>query len=122
MEDWMFLLQNLHTDKLFLLDTTTLTMNDHDERSMRGQNKILIKKRLMANAWAIKNISLSKKQIRILNGYSFLFCAIHSYVDNKKKDTLIYLIKAVEKIGCTTKIIILSIKLIIGYKNMQRLK
>ena len=36
-EDWMFMLENTQQDTVYLIDAVTLTMNDHDQRSMRAE-------------------------------------------------------------------------------------
>ncbi|RYF36547.1 MAG: hypothetical protein EOO38_27545, partial [Cytophagaceae bacterium] len=51
-EDWMFLLQNTqYGDVVQLVDALTLTMNDHDMRSMRADNQGLIKRLELAADW-----------------------------------------------------------------------
>jgi hypothetical protein len=41
MEDWLFLLENLANNKIFIKDEICLTMRQHDERSMSDNQKVL---------------------------------------------------------------------------------
>ncbi|MEJ7663701.1 MAG: glycosyltransferase family A protein [Hymenobacter sp.] len=44
-EDWLFMLENTqHGEPIQLVDAVTLTMNDHDQRSMRADNQCLIRR------------------------------------------------------------------------------
>ena len=51
-EDWMFMLENTqHGDTVQLVDAVTLTMNDHDQRSMRADNQGLVRRLDLAAGW-----------------------------------------------------------------------
>jgi len=63
MEDWMFLLQNLESKQLLIIDRITLTMLDHEDRSMRKDNHDIIKKKLSATERIDINLKLTKKSI-----------------------------------------------------------
>ncbi len=121
-EDWMFIMQNLEHDRVYLIDKYMIIMNDHDNRSMRGNNMRIIKKHLLAAVWMERKISLTSKQKRILWGYCYHFCAIYSYIDGKTGDTFQYLFKSVRLIGIGNASALLLIKNIIGYKLIQNLK
>lgn len=44
----MFLVQNLIEDKMYIGDRVTMSVNDHDQRSMRSDNQKVIKGKLLA--------------------------------------------------------------------------
>lgn len=80
-EDWMFILQNTQHDTLLLLDDVTLTMNDHDERSMRSDNQALINNLERAANWMQQHLTLTPSQRRRLLGRVYYTCAIHAHID-----------------------------------------
>ena len=122
MEDWMFLIQNLTKNKIYIIDRITITMNDHEERSMKNDNQQIIQRRLLAADWLKKNVPLSPRQQKTLDGYSYYFCAIHSYLDCKRNQALYFSWKFIRQIGFTTEVDILFLKIIIGYRMIQKLK
>lgn len=122
MEDWMFICQNLESDRLYIVDECTLTMNDHNERSMRGDNGDIIRKRLLASDWIKCNIRLSKFQERILFGFSYLFCSVHAYLDGKRADAFKFLSKSIIFSGIEKSKILLLIKIVVGYNFIHGLK
>lgn len=80
-EDWMFLLQNTQHDAVQLVDALTLTMNDHDERSMRADNQGLIRRLDLAAGWMQQHLALTPAQSRQLLGRVYYLCAIHAHID-----------------------------------------
>src|SRR4030095_16568189 len=58
MEDWLFLLENLANNKIFIKDEICLTMRQHDERSMSDNQKV-IEARKKATDWILKRLDLS---------------------------------------------------------------
>lgn len=122
MEDWMFLVQNLINDKIYVIDKTTVLIRDHAGRSMRSDNQLIIQKRLLATDWIIENLQLVPIQISTLKGYSFYFCAIHSYLDNDLKNGLKFWWKAVNEIGLRKELLMLLPKILIGKKLIEVLK
>jgi glycosyltransferase involved in cell wall biosynthesis len=121
-EDWMFLVQNLVKDKIYIGEKVTMTVNDHDKRSMRSDNQEVIKKRLLAKDWIISNVSLSDSQIKILESHTYYFCAIHSYLDNRRRDAFKYLFNSVKMSGVNLRLGLLLIKTLLGYQLVQRIK
>lgn len=84
-EDWMFMLENTqYGDVVQLLDALTLTMNDHDMRSMRADNQGLIKRLELAAIWMQQNLKLTEVQRRQLLGRVYYLCAIHAYADEQR--------------------------------------
>ena len=80
-EDWMFILQNTQHDQLLLLDDVTLTMDDHEGRSMRADNEVLIQHLELAAGWMQEHLTLSPWQSRRLLGRVYYTCALHAHLD-----------------------------------------
>jgi GalNAc5-diNAcBac-PP-undecaprenol beta-1,3-glucosyltransferase len=87
-EDWMFMLENTQQDRVYLVDAVTLTMNDHDQRSMRSDNSALVRRLLLALDWMRARIQLSPAQRGVLTGRLYYLCAIHSYADGHRAEAL----------------------------------
>ena len=87
-EDWMFMLENTQQDRIYLIDAVTLTMNDHDQRSMRSDNTALVLRLQLALAWMRRRVALTPAQRRVLTGRVFYLCAIHAYADGHRADAL----------------------------------
>jgi glycosyltransferase involved in cell wall biosynthesis len=121
-EDWMFLVQNLIEDKIYIGDKVTMSVNDHDRRSMRSDNQEVIKGKLLAKDWIIKNVTLSSDQVRILERHTYYFCTIHSYLDNRRRDALKYLFNSAKKSGINFRLGLLLIKTLLGYEAVQKIK
>lgn len=120
-EDWVFLIENLHRDKIYLVDKCTVVMSDHDQRSMRGNQNKIISARLYALKWLLENYSFSDFQIKILCGNSYLFCAIHCYIDGNRRNGLRNLYLAIKYLGIEFRTILLSLKLLFGQKIIKKL-
>ena len=121
-EDWMFLVHNLVKDKIYISDKVTSTMNDHDQRSMRNNNQELIKSKLLAKDWIISNLNLSSGQLKIVEGHTYYFCAIHSYLDNRRRDAFKYLFDSVKRDGVNLRLGLLLVKTLLGYQLVQKFK
>ena len=122
LEDWIFLVQNLLNEKIYLIDKVTMLVNDHPGRSMKADNRVIIDKRLLAMNWITENVSLNEKQRKTVEGNSYYFCSIHSYLDADRKAGMNYLKKAIDNIGINTQIIKLYIKILIGRNMIRRLR
>ncbi|HEX8145382.1 MAG TPA: glycosyltransferase family A protein [Pyrinomonadaceae bacterium] len=118
-EDWMFMVQNLASDRLYLSDHVTITMIDHAQRSMRGDNREIIRKNRLARDWIVENVSLSAAQRKVLDGYSHYFCAIHSYLDGDRREGLRHLFSAVKGTGLNARVAALLLKIIAGQKLLH---
>ncbi|MFD2720963.1 glycosyltransferase family 2 protein [Hymenobacter monticola] len=94
-EDWMFMLQNMQHDRLLLIDAVTLTMDDHDARSMRVDNQALVQRLELAAGWITQHVQLSNAQRRRLLGRLYHLCAIHMHVDGHWRKALGYAQRAV---------------------------
>ena len=87
-EDWMFMLENTQDDRVYVVDAVTLTMNDHDQRSMRSDNTALVRRLQLALAWMLARLRLTPEQRRTLMGRVYYLCAIHAYADDHRADSL----------------------------------
>ncbi len=87
-EDWMFMLENTQQDTVYLVDAVTLTMNDHDQRSMRADNSGLVRRLIAAGEWMQQRLRMSASQMRQLLGHVHYLCAIHSYMDGHRSAAL----------------------------------
>lgn len=121
MEDWLFLLANLESDKIFIRDKICVTMRQHVERSMSNNQKV-IKARWRATDWALKNLSFSDAEEKKLIAWSHYFCGVHQYLDFNKFGALQETMKAIRLAGIHQKFISLLFKSIIGKKLIARLK
>lgn len=119
-EDWMFMVQNLASDRMYLSDRVTISLVDHDNRSMRGNNQEIIRKNRLARDWILENVPLSEDQKRILDGYSHYFCAIHSYLDTDRARGLNHLYHAFKRIGVNRRVAALLLKMIVGRKLLLK--
>ncbi len=116
MEDWMCLAQNVEKSPVYLIDQTTITVADHDDRSMRVDADRITKKRLMATEWLIERLTLTKAQEAKLWAYTYKFCGIHYYADFQQKEALKYWRKFYNHTGLTKESVILGLKFLLGRK------
>jgi len=120
-EDWLFFLQNLQGQRIYLIDRVTLLMVDHDDRSMRQNDRILIEKTLLSREWIHKHVRLKEAEIHRLDAHLNYFCAIHSYVDFRRKEAFNFLINAFRNGGIKKKYLVLLAKIMIGRKILLKL-
>lgn len=113
MEDWLFLIQNLVQNKIHIIDKVTITMNDHDDRSMRTNNAVIIERRLRANQWIHDQLSLEDIDRKVLDANTYYFCAIHYFIDKNYKKSREMLSKAIKKGGLKLKFIKLRLRLLL---------
>jgi GalNAc5-diNAcBac-PP-undecaprenol beta-1,3-glucosyltransferase len=118
MEDWIFFMENLQQDSLYLIAEISVLMRNHEGRSMQ-QNKLVIERRLSAYQFIKATIPLSASEGKILSSSTDYFCAVHSYLDDNKKQARSFLNSAIKQSGRTFKTVVLSFKLIAGRKVSQ---
>jgi|GEM_PF-684792 len=117
-EDWLFFLQNLQQQKIFLVDKVTLLMVDHDDRSMRSDNRLLVEKTFYAKEWILKHVKLNPAERKQLDAHVHYFCAIHTYLDHERGKALKFLFAAIRFGGIKRKYLILLAKIIAGRKGI----
>jgi glycosyltransferase involved in cell wall biosynthesis len=121
LEDWMFLLQNLQRDKIYLIDKVTITVRHHDNRSM-SMNQRVINARKDAVKWSYDNLKLTEKQKKILLSYSAFFCGIHYYLDNNSKAALKETLFAMKIAGPKKEFVLLLLRSLLGRRLINWLK
>jgi len=121
-EDWMFMLENTqHGASVQVIDAVTLTMNDHDQRSMRADNQGFIRRLELAADWMQEHLTLTTEQRRRLLGRVYYLCAIHAYADGYRGQALRFARSAIP--GLTiSQVILLVIRIVLGPKLIALLK
>ncbi|WP_338814380.1 glycosyltransferase family A protein [Bernardetia sp. Wsw4-3y2] len=122
-EDWIFLFRNLfaHNIPIYVIDKTTITVNDHPNRSMADNQKV-ISARLEATTFLENEVSLSDAELIILKGHSYQFCAVHSYIDKNRKQAFYFWKKMVSYLGYNKNTLILGMKILVGKSFIEKLK
>lgn len=120
-EDWMFLVENLQQDKIFIIDKVAVLMLQHEGRSM-GQNALLIERRIKATERLCRKISFTKKQQDQLWAYTFVFCSVHAYLDYQKSNAIFYLRKAAALAGWNRYFALTLLKYVVGRKFIEKIK
>ncbi len=107
-EDWMFMLENTQHDRVYVVDAVTLTMNDHDQRSMRSDNTALVRRLQLALEWMLRRVTLTPAQRGILTGRVYYLCAIHAYADDHRAEAWRYARRAVPHLPAATAAVLLA--------------
>ena len=121
MEDWLFLLENLADNKIFIKDEICITMRQHDERSMSNNQKV-IEARRKANDWILRRLNLSTAAKRTLLAWSHFFCGIHEYLDHKRRAAMKEAIAAIKEDGMQKHFLLLLAKSIVGRKWIKTIR
>lgn len=121
-EDWMFMIQNLRHNKVYIIDKVTIRMGDHDDRSMRSNNQLIIERTYRARDWVLSNVELNEAEKRTLNAHVNYFSSIHSYIDNRRIDAFKYLSKAIGLMGIHKKYVSLFLKILAGQNQVNQFK
>ncbi|UOQ67221.1 glycosyltransferase family 2 protein [Hymenobacter volaticus] len=120
-EDWMFMLENTQHDTVYLVDTVTLTMNDHDARSMRADNTALVRKLQLSLEWMLAHIVLTPLQCQLLSGRVYYLCAIHAYADGHRIEALRFARQALPSLSWPQKAMLI-IRCVLGPQLISLLK
>lgn len=118
MEDWLFLLENLAGNKIFIKDEICVTMRQHEERSMQN-NRQVIEARKKATEWVLNYIDLSPSNKKKLIAWSHYFCGIHQYLDHKRQAAIKEAVKAIRKGGLNRSFLLLLVKSVVGRKLIK---
>ena len=118
MEDWLFLLANLASNKIFIRDQVCVSMRQHDERSMSNNQKV-IEARRKATDWALYTLELTPGQKKILIAWSHYFCGVHEYLDHKRGAAVREAIAAIKGDGLHRPFLLLFGKSIVGRKLIK---
>ena len=120
-EDWMFMLENTQQDTVYLIDAVTLTMNDHDARSMRADNTGLVRRLIAAAGWMKSRLRMSESQFKRLLGHVYYLCAIHCYMDGHRSEALSHWRRAWPGIGWHRRLPLLA-RILAGITAVNWLK
>jgi GalNAc5-diNAcBac-PP-undecaprenol beta-1,3-glucosyltransferase len=120
-EDWIFNMLNLKEHKIYLIDKVGMTIVNHDTRSMANNQKA-IEGRLKAMQFIKEKISFAHQEAKELVGYSYQFCATHSYIDGRRKQALLFWFKTVKNLGVQKSTILLFVKILIGKKLISKIR
>jgi len=121
MEDWLFLLENLEGNKIFIKDEICVTMRQHEERSMNDNQKV-IDARIKATDWLLNKLELSPLQRKKVIAWSHYFCGIHQYLDHKRNAAVKEAVKAIKTAGLQKDFLLLLAKSIVGRKFIVRIR
>lgn len=121
MEDWLFLLDNLSGNKIFIRDEICVTMRQHDERSM-SNNQQVIEARKKATDWALKRLELTPAKKKTLIAWSHYFCGVHEYLDHKRSAAVNEARKAIMADGFNKSFLLLLAKSMVGRKLIKAIR
>lgn len=121
MEDWLFLLANLQSNKIFIKDEICVIMRQHDERSMNNNQKV-IAARWKAVDWLLRNLTFTGGEKKTLIAWSHYFCGIHQYMDHKRSASVQEVITAIKSEGLKKPFLVLLIKSIVGRKFISAIR
>ena len=121
MEDWLFLLDNLAGNKIYIKDEVCVTMRQHDERSMNDNQKV-IKARRKATEWAMNRLGLSPSNKKTLIAWSHYFCGIHEYLDFRRGAAIKEALSAIKGEGLQKYFLLLLAKSIVGRKLIKAMR
>lgn len=120
LEDWMFWVENLVSDKLLLLEEHTIIVNVHQQRSLELNNPEIANRRLLAQTWLLQHVPLKASYKRTLTAYSYYFAAIHHYLDQNRVLALKNWITSVKGAGLNWEFITLLGKILVGRKLLLK--
>ena len=121
-EDWMYHFVNLRCDKIYIVDSITYHVNDHDDRSMMSNHSIIIQKIKISKKWIINKVKLNLNEIKELNAFVHYFSAMHAYSDNASTEAIKELYEAYRIKGLCLAYATLCIKCILGKKLISVIK
>ncbi|QJX47562.1 glycosyltransferase family 2 protein [Hymenobacter taeanensis] len=120
-EDWMFMLQNMEHDHLYLVDAATVIMNDHDDRSMRADHRTMSDRWLKLPSWFDEHLHLTQVQRQQLLGHIYYLCAIHAYAADARNEALLYAWKALPALSVRQAAVLVA-RCMIGVGGVGLLK
>jgi hypothetical protein len=120
-EDWLFLLENLADNKIFIKDEVCITMRQHDERSIHDNRKV-IEARRKGTDWILRNLKFSSADKKTLIAWSHHFCGVHEYLDYKRRPAMNEAIAAIKEIILQKHFWLLFVKSILGKKLIKAIR
>jgi len=122
LEDWMFFLQNFRNNKVYLLDQVTISLNNHENRSMKTNHAAIVKKAMLAFEWVKEKVELSEAETKILKAQIEYFSAIHCYLGNHRVQTAKHLFNAIAANGPMVRYAVLFLKSLPGHRILTKFK
>ncbi|MEM8527755.1 MAG: glycosyltransferase family 2 protein [Bacteroidota bacterium] len=120
-EDWIFLMRNLQAHQIFLIDKLTITMIDHDGRSMKD-HPVKIERKLNTAAYLLERMRLTNKEQKKLLGYAYYHASIHAYLMFNRMEAVKLIRKSIFYLGVNGKIALLTAKSFIGKRIVNFIK
>jgi len=120
-EDWLFLLENLVDNKIFIKDEICITMRQHDGRSIHNNRKV-IEARKKGTDWILSNLKLSPANKKTLIAWSHHFCGVHEYLDFNRRPAMNEAIAAIKGIILQKHFWLLFVKSIVGKKLIKAIR
>ena len=121
MEDWLFLLQNLTANKIFIKDEVCVAMRQHDERSMSNNQKV-IEARRKATDWILGKLDLPLSKKKTLIAWSHYFYGVHEYLDYKRGAAMNEAMNAIKVDGLNKSFLMLLAKSVVGRKLIKAIR
>lgn len=120
-EDWIFHILNYRRHRLLLIDKITNIVQIHTHRSMTNHRRV-IAGRIAATEFILSQAKFNPREEAIIWGNTYRFCAIHSYLDFRYRESLRYAWLAIGKLGITLPNVRLLAKLLLGRKIVLLIK
>jgi len=120
-EDWLFLLENLTDNKIFIKDEICITMRQHEGRSIHNNRKV-IEARKKGTDWILNNLKLSPEDRKTLIAWSHHFCGVHEYLDFKRWPAMNEAIAAIKVNILQKHFWLLLVKSIVGKKLIKAVR
>jgi glycosyltransferase involved in cell wall biosynthesis len=120
MEDWIFLIQNLRHQPMYLSKIPAVLMNDHEGRSMRANHLNIVGKVSNFLAFFELEQSLSKKEYFKLALTGNYLRSIHAYLGAEKGLAIQYSIKGLFMSG-QLRFLTMFVKALIGHSLVKKI-
>jgi glycosyltransferase involved in cell wall biosynthesis len=120
MEDWIFLIQNLRHQSMYLSKTPAVLMNDHEGRSMRANHRNIVEKVSSFLAFFESEQSLSRKEYFKLTLTGNYLRSIHAYLDAERGLAIHYSLKGLTMSG-KPRFLMMLVKALIGHSLVNKL-
>jgi glycosyltransferase involved in cell wall biosynthesis len=121
LEDWMFIMENLRNDQLYLIDKVGITMRHNDNRSTANNQRVINARKLATN-WILEHVKLTQREQQELIAWSHYFYGIHEYLDFKKVAAVKETITAIKGDGLQKDFLLLLAKSIVGRKLIKAIR
>jgi glycosyltransferase involved in cell wall biosynthesis len=121
LEDWMFIMENLRNDQLYLIDKVEITVRHNDNRSTANNQRVINVRKLATN-WILDHLKLTQGERKELIAWSHYFCGIHEYLDFNRRAAVKEAIAAIKGDGLQKNFLLLLAKSIVGRKLIKAIR